>query len=140
MEVKLAGALHRRLQGGAMGQIKRWSALFLVILLLPACGGGGHAGSGAAATPARGTLLQIPPHLVSTIPAPTLLLQLGAATNQQLLSLSGAPLCDILIYDIQYETVGGANEATTASGALLVPTGPSACTGACSATASTSSW
>jgi alpha/beta superfamily hydrolase len=113
-----------------MGQIKRWSALFLVILLLPACGGGGHAGSGAAATPARGTLLQIPPHLVSTIPAPTLLLQLGATTNQQLLSLSGAPLCDILIYDIQYETVGGANEATTASGALLVPTGPSACTGA----------
>ena len=115
-----------------MRPIKR-SAVFLALLLLAACGGGGsgNADSGAARTPARGTLLQSPPQLVSTVTAPTLLLELNAATNQQLLSLSGAPVCDILIYDIRYQTVGGANEDTTASAALLVPTGLGAdCTGA----------
>jgi poly(3-hydroxybutyrate) depolymerase len=114
-----------------MRPIKR-SASFLASLLLAACGGGsGNAGSGAAAIPARGTLLQSPPKLLSTVTAPALLLELNAATNQQLLSLSGTPVCDILIYDIQYETVGGAGEATTASAALLLPTGFGAdCTGA----------
>ena len=47
------------------------------------------------------------------------------------MSHSGPPVCDILIYDIKYETVGGANEATTASAALLIPTGlGDNCTGA----------
>jgi alpha/beta superfamily hydrolase len=113
-----------------MRPIKR-CAPFVAALLLAACGGGAGSGnSGAAATPARGTLLQSPPKLLSTVTAPSLLLELNAAANQQLLSLSGAPVCDILIYDIQYQTVGGANEATTASAALLVPTGLGAdCTG-----------
>ena len=108
---------------------------FIAALLVAACGGGGGGmdtpGSGAAATPARGALLQSPPGLLSTVTASTLLLELNLATNQQLLSLSGAPVCDILMYDIKYETVGGADEATTASAALLVPTGLGAnCTGA----------
>ena len=107
------------------------SASFLASLLVAACGGGGgNADSGTAAAPMRGALLQSPPQLLSTLTAPALLLELNAATNQQLLSLSGTPVCDILIYDIRYETVGGANEATTASAALLVPTGLGAnCTG-----------
>ena len=106
----------------------------LISLLLAACGGGGGSGTGSnapGATPQRGTLLQSPPALLSTLTAPDLLLQLNVATNQQLLSLSGTPICDILFYDIEYETVGGANEATTASAALMVPTGLGAnCTGA----------
>jgi alpha/beta superfamily hydrolase len=105
----------------------------LAALLLAACGGGsggGKSDSGAAA-PARGTLLQSPPQLLSTVTAPSLLLELNLAANQQLFSLSGAPVCDILMYDIEYETVGGAGESTTASAALLVPTGLGAnCTGA----------
>jgi alpha/beta superfamily hydrolase len=116
-----------------MRPVEYSAALLASLLWLAACGGGngGYANSGASATPARGTLLQSPPDLLSTVTAPTLLLQLNAATNQQLLSLSGAPVCDILIYDIRYETVGGANEPTTASAALLVPTGFGAnCTGA----------
>jgi poly(3-hydroxybutyrate) depolymerase len=110
----------------------RRSAPFLASLLLISCGGGsGNGNTGSGAAPARGTLLQTPPKLLSTVTAPSLLLELNAATNQQLLSLSGAPVCDLLMYDIQYETVGGANEATTASAALLVPTGLGAnCTGA----------
>jgi hypothetical protein len=111
----------------------------LQALLLAACGGGGSGGnggggapgSGASATPPRGTLLQSPPALLSTVTASSLLLELNIATNLQLLSLSGAPVCDILMYDIQYETVGGANEPTTASAALMVPSGlGSQCTGA----------
>jgi hypothetical protein len=114
--------------------IKRLSASFLAVLLLAACGGGGgsrNLDSSMPATPARGTLLQNPLQLLSTLTASSLLLQLNLASNQQLLSLSGAPVCDILMYDIAYETVGGANEATTASAALMIPTGLGAnCTGA----------
>ena len=102
-------------------------------LLLAACGGGGmdNSGAGSPPPPPRGTLLQSPPALLSTVTAVDLLAELNIAANQQLLSLSGAPACDILMYDIKYETVGGANEPTTASAALLVPTGLGAnCTGA----------
>jgi hypothetical protein len=103
-------------------------------LLLDACGGGGmggsNSGTGPPPPPPRGTLLQSPPALLSTITAVSLLAELNLATNLQLLSLSGAPVCDFLMYDIQYETVGGANEPTTASAALMVPTGLGAnCTG-----------
>ena len=94
-------------------------------------GGGGGGGGTSAGPPPEGTLLQSPAQLLSTVTAPTLLLQLNLATNVQLLSLSGVPVCDVLIYKIQYETVGGANEPTTASAALMVPTGlGSTCTGA----------
>jgi len=116
-----------------MCQIYRSTPYVLAALLLAACGGGGgitDAGGGSTAPP-RGTLLQSPPELLSTLTAPNLLLELNIAANQQLLALSGTPQCDILIYSIQYTTVGGANEATTASGALMVPTGLGAsCTGA----------
>jgi alpha/beta superfamily hydrolase len=94
-------------------------------------GGGTGSGTGPSGTPAEGALLQSPAQLLSTVTAPSLLVELNVAANQQLLGLSGAPVCDVLIYRIQYETVGGANEPTTASGALMVPSGVgSDCTGA----------
>jgi hypothetical protein len=109
------------------------STLGLLAALLLACGGSGGGGlsaSGPSASPPRGTLLQSPPDLLSTVKASDLLLELNTAANQQLFSLSGPPVCDILTYHIQYSTVGGANEPTTASAALLVPTGVGAnCTG-----------
>jgi hypothetical protein len=114
--------------------ISRATRYILATLLLAACGGGGGggmSGTDVGTTPPRGTLLQSPPELLSTVMAPSLLLELNIASNQQLLSLSGTPVCDILIYNIHYTTVGGANEATTASGALMVPAGLGAvCTGA----------
>ncbi len=80
-----------------------------------------------------GQLLQTPPQLLTTITAAQMLLQLTGASNQQIqqvLGLVGSPVCDIAVYHIEYATVGGANEATTASGALMVPTGShSGCTG-----------
>jgi alpha/beta superfamily hydrolase len=112
-------------------------------LLIAGCGGAGgggdgssgssgtSSGSGMTATPPEGALLQSPAQLVSTMTAPSLLVELNLAANQPLLSLSGVPVCDVLIYRIQYQTVGGANEPTTASGALMVPSGlGSGCTGA----------
>ncbi len=117
---------------------RRLSAYLIVALLIGGCGGtgdmggdAGGAGSGAGGSPPEGALLQSPAQLLSTVTAPSLLLQLNLATNQQLFSLSGSPVCDVLIYKIQYETVGGAKEPTTASAALMVPTGlGSTCTGA----------
>ncbi len=80
--------------------------------------------------PSRGTLLQSAPQLLSTLTTPSLLGELNVASNQQLLLLSGVPVCDILFYHIEYETVGGLGEATTASAALMIPTGKgAACTG-----------
>src|SRR3984893_17246909 len=121
-------------RGGERMRPVKCSAFFVAVLALAACGGGGNSGggnAGGAGAPARGALLQSPPQLLSTVTSPTLLLELNAATNQQLLSLSGNPVCDILIYDIRYATVGGAGEPTTASAALLIPTGLGAgCTGA----------
>src|SRR5271165_6475160 len=105
----------------------------LLAALLAACGGGSGEmpTSDLAAIPPRGTLLQSPAELLSTLTTSSLLFQLNLAVNQQLLSLSGPPVCDILMYHIEYATVGGANEPTTASGALMVPTGFGAnCTGA----------
>ena len=71
----------------------------------------------------RGALLQSPPALLTTVSAPALLLELNTLANQQLLGLSGTPVCDILIYHIEYETIGAAEEPATASAALMVPTG-----------------
>ena len=102
-------------------------------LAVAACGGGGkdNSGSGnAPPPPPRGTLLESPPGLLSTLTAVDLLAELNLATNLLLFSVSGAPVCDLLMYHIQYETVGGANEPTTASAVLMVPTGLGAnCTG-----------
>jgi hypothetical protein len=124
----------------------RLSMVLLGVLLTAGCGGGadgdggsgrgtsgagtGGSSGGSGASPAEGTLLDSPAQLLSTVTAPSLLVELNVAANQQLLSLSGAPVCDVLIYKIEYETVGAANEATTASAALMVPSGlGSDCTG-----------
>jgi hypothetical protein len=112
--------------------VARRSAVVFLAALLFACGGGGgdRSGSSPSTSSAEGVLLQNPPELLSTVTASDLLLQLNIASNLQLLSLSGAPVCDILMYHIEYSTVGGANEPTTASAALMVPTGFGAnCTG-----------
>jgi len=106
----------------------------LTALVLAACSDSGtnagvNSGPGTPST-ARGTLLQNPPQLLTTVPAATLLVELSAAANQQTLTFSGAPIRDIAVYHIEYNSVGGANEATTASSALMVPTGAdSRCSG-----------
>jgi poly(3-hydroxybutyrate) depolymerase len=102
----------------------------LAALGLAACGASGDSSS-AGTTPtlpgapstARGTLIQTPPQLLTTVSVGSLLATLTLAANQQTLTLSGAPICDISVYHLEYNTVGGADETTTASGALMVPSG-----------------
>jgi hypothetical protein len=105
--------------------MKRHYLSLIVAVALAACGGGGSGASGPAASapPARGTLLQTPPELLSTFTISALLTELELPVNALLLSVSSAPLCDIVFYHIQYATVGGAGEATTASAVLMIPTG-----------------
>jgi alpha/beta superfamily hydrolase len=111
--------------------------------LLAACGGAHHdnsaSGGGSSATPSSGTaaavpgtLLQNPPVLVSSTSASDLLAQVvttaksqtfGTQVLAQVLALIGTPPCDVNVYHIEYNTLGGANESTTASGALMVPGG-----------------
>ena len=98
-------------------------AALLAVLCLTACGGSNSGLMPAAGSPGRGALLQSPPVLASTVTAADLLVQLGVPANQLLFALSGAPLCDIAVYHLEYATVGANSELTTASGALMVPGG-----------------
>lgn len=106
-----------------MHQIRALSVLVLTALLLSACGGGNSGTAVVDADPVRGQLLQKPPELVSVVTAPALLLALNALANQQLLAIGGQSVCAVAVHRIRYATVGGANEATTASGAMMVPFG-----------------
>jgi hypothetical protein len=140
------------LQQRCLSVVDMRSKLTLIIgltaLLLASCGGntdssgngGGSSSSGGTSTAGRGALLQNPPTLLSTVSAADLLVQVttgassqafGAQALAQVLALSGAPTCDAHVFHIEYYTVGGANESTTASGALMVPSGAGAsCQGA----------
>jgi poly(3-hydroxybutyrate) depolymerase len=98
-----------------------------MLLTLAGCGGGSGNGNGGPSgpppTPAHGSLLQDPPNFVSLISAPNLLLNLGTTSVQALAALAISPICDVAIFHLEYKTQGGAGEATTASGALMVPVG-----------------
>jgi hypothetical protein len=79
----------------------------------------------------RGTLVYDPPFRIASLNAADFGSQLGAtAAGKSLLVVAGAPACGVDFYHLEYNTVGGASETTTASGALLVPTGAApACSG-----------
>ena len=107
---------------------RTWAALVLFTGLFAACGGGDAPAPGAGG---RGTLLQSPAPRVASLKAGELNAQLMAsAEGQQLLQLAGAPACGVDVYYLQYHTVGGAGEATTASGAMMLPSGGAGCSGA----------
>lgn len=109
-----------------------WSALG-VTLLLAACGGGDGGPLGTQnANPARGALMQTPPPRITALTAADFTASLQAsASGQGLQQLAGTPVCGVDVQYIKYGTVGGAGEATDASGVLMVPTGSNAkCTGA----------
>lgn len=112
----------------------RLSPLLLSLLLLSACGGGSKdSGSGsmpppmAPSQPQRGELLKTPPARLASYSTTDLLGILGANdVGKELLTLAYTPKCSIDVYQLSYETVGARNEAATASGALMIPTGSDA--------------
>ena len=108
------------------------------LLLLSACGGGSSGsgtssamGGGAPPPPTEGQLVTSPPMKVASFSTSDLLSMLGVdGVGKQLITIAYNPTCAIDVYQIQYQTVGGKGEATTASGALMVPTsGGSSCQG-----------
>ena len=77
----------------------------------------------SATTPHRGQLLEnrllgvyTPSELISKITDGTI--------SRWLLSDAFSPHCSVAVYQLQYETIGGKGESTTASGALMIPKGP----------------
>ena len=100
--------------------------------LLAACGGGNDSlAPPQSTTPQEGQLLQTPPTQTGSYSVSDLLSMLsGDSDAAQLLQLAFNPACTVTVYHLQYETVGGQGEATTASGALMVPSGSdSSCQG-----------
>jgi len=116
-----------------MRMVKALGHVVLAAGVLSACGGGSD-GAAVNNSGARGSLIENPPARTASLTAPDFTAQLIASTSgQQLLALATGdqtghtPLrCGVDIYYIQYGTVGGANEPTTASGAIYVPTGAAA--------------
>lgn len=100
---------------------------------LVACHGTVSASSGPpkSMTPQPGQLLQSPQKTGSYSVSDLLSSLSGDGDAAPLLKLAFTPVCSVTVYHLQYETVGGQSEATTASGALMVPGGlGSSCTGA----------
>jgi poly(3-hydroxybutyrate) depolymerase len=114
-----------------MEKLKALGLASLAACVLAACGGNGSAGADVDNSGARGSLIQAPPLRTASLTAADLSARLQSTTSgQQLLAVTGAPTCGVDVHYIQYGTVGGAGEQTTASGVLMVPTGATApCTG-----------
>jgi acetyl esterase/lipase len=107
------------------------SVAALAVCVLAACEGNGSSGAAVDASGARGSLIQNPPLRTASLTAADLTAQLQSTpSGQQLLAVAGQPACGIDVHYIQYGTVGGTGEQTTASGVLMVPTGaPPQCSG-----------
>lgn len=89
------------------------------------------ADSAPTTEPARGSLIQSPPTRTASLTPSTLLDAVSSVPEaQQLLELIASPKCGIDIHYLQYNTVDPAGAATTASAAMMIPTGTdSACQG-----------
>jgi dienelactone hydrolase len=84
-------------------------------IMLASCGGGSDS------TVPRGSLVTNPPRVLAEVSSSDL-----ATAAADVISVTGAPICGVKVHYMQYGTVGGAGEPTTASAALMLPTG---CTG-----------
>lgn len=104
----------------------------LLASLLIACGGHSNSSvSQSQGTPMRGQLISNPVKTASYSPSDLLSLLTGDPLGKELLQLTFSPTCNVAVYHLQYQTVGGAGEATQASAALMIPSaGPGSCQGA----------
>jgi hypothetical protein len=98
-------------------------------LVLAACGSNSQTVAVGSST-APGSLALDPPFRIASADAATFAAQVGATdSGKQLLQLTGAPTCGVDFYYLKFWTVGGAAEKTQSSGALMVPTGGTGCSG-----------
>lgn len=113
----------------------RFIAATTVLILLAGCGGSGGDSQGDEQTnsaPARGSLIESPPQrLLSASAADLTALLTATAQGRQLLEFVPPPRCGIDVHQLRYHTVDSVSQPTTASGALMIPTGgDAACQGA----------
>jgi pimeloyl-ACP methyl ester carboxylesterase len=73
--------------------------------------------------PREGQLLQSPQKTGSYSVSDVLSMLSGNSDAAQLATLAFSPVCSVDVYHIQYETIGGQAEPTTASAAVMVPGG-----------------
>ncbi len=117
-----------------------YAAGLLAVAVLAGCGGGDSTSGPTIDTSlARGSLVANPPNLVPIPQADgTALARLEPAVFAQMLEsaapgttqITGVPKCAITTYYMKYGTLGGANEPTDATGAIMVPSGADpACAG-----------
>ncbi|HYD95380.1 MAG TPA: alpha/beta hydrolase, partial [Noviherbaspirillum sp.] len=117
-----------------------YAAGVLAVAALAGCGGGGSSsGPVTDTTLARGSLVANPPNLVPIPQAdgsvsprlePAVFAQMLESSKPGTTQLTGTPKCAVTTYYMKYGTVGGANEPTDATGALMVPSGSDpACAG-----------
>jgi predicted esterase len=96
-------------------------------LTLAACGGGHDDDDMTAPAPAmpppRGSLIEAPVRTASLTPDTIAAALTSAEGADLLLDLIVAPKCGIDVYQVRYNTVDPAGTATTASGAMMIPTG-----------------
>ena len=114
-----------------MVRLEHILSAFAAGALLAGCGGSSSQTSPVATATTRGTLADNPPLRIASLDASTFTAKLGATTSgANLLQVAGKPICGVDFYYIKYWTVGGANEVTESSGALMIPTGAApACSG-----------
>jgi hypothetical protein len=118
------GSLHQK-EEITMHKLTGLCLALVAAALVAACNDGtGGSSSIVDSSGARGSLMQNPPLRIASLTAADFTTQLGATpAGAQLLQVTGPAACGVDFHYIQYGTVGGAGEATTASGALMVPTG-----------------
>jgi poly(3-hydroxybutyrate) depolymerase len=108
---------------GLAARLGATTAVAVICSILAGCGSDSSSATMGTSTD-RGTLIYDPPFRIASLTATTFATQIAAtARGQALLAVAGTPTCGVDFYHIEYNTVGGAGETTTASGALLVPTG-----------------
>ncbi|MDB6085007.1 MAG: hypothetical protein JWN43_2888 [Gammaproteobacteria bacterium] len=101
----------------------------LAAVLAAACGSSSQTSQVSHST-APGTLALDPPFRIASLNATTFGAQLGAtAAGAQLLQVTGTPACGVDFYYVKFWTVGSVKEPTESSGALMMPTGGSGCSG-----------
>lgn len=74
-------------------------------------------------TPTAGTLIETPPPRIASFSTADLINAANLnSTSSQILDLIVDPECGVDVHQIRYNTVDPANQPTTASGALMIPT------------------
>jgi poly(3-hydroxybutyrate) depolymerase len=111
--------------------IRRAGGLAAAFVLLAGCGTDTQTSAVASST-ARGTLVENPPLRIASLSAAALAAELTASgtSGQQLLQIAGTPACGVDFHYFHYQTVDPAGMPIRDSGALMIPTGGTGCTGA----------